>query len=143
MASEIKVNVFCKTILSKNGKILLLKRRMSDTTRPGKWDLPGGGLHWGEDLTLAVKREVFEETGIKGIEPKLFFGKSFIYYGGFALPLIYCAKSKTREVTLSEEHTEFSWVPLKEALKKDFGKEGKWLAEALREFGKTCDCFKK
>lgn len=32
---------------------------------PGKWMLPGGGLHRGEDLVTGLLREVLEETGIR------------------------------------------------------------------------------
>ena len=31
----------------------------------GKWNLPGGGLHKGEDALLGLLREVMEETGIE------------------------------------------------------------------------------
>ena len=31
----------------------------------GKWSLPGGGVHRSENPTQAVKRELFEETGVK------------------------------------------------------------------------------
>jgi 8-oxo-dGTP pyrophosphatase MutT (NUDIX family) len=31
----------------------------------GKWNLPGGGLHKGEDPREGLLREVFEETGIR------------------------------------------------------------------------------
>lgn len=31
----------------------------------GKWELPGGGLDWGEDLHSCLQREIAEETGIQ------------------------------------------------------------------------------
>ncbi len=33
----------------------------------GTWELPGGGLDWGEDPQDALKREIKEETGIEVI----------------------------------------------------------------------------
>lgn len=30
----------------------------------GKWDLPGGGLEYGENVQVAIKREIKEELGI-------------------------------------------------------------------------------
>jgi ADP-ribose pyrophosphatase YjhB (NUDIX family) len=49
------------------GDVLLT--RMSGRTRiEGRWTLPGGGLDHGEDPRDALRREVFEETGLR-VEP--------------------------------------------------------------------------
>lgn len=48
----------------------VLLTRMSDRTRiAGLWTLPGGGIDHGEDPRDAVRREVFEETGLH-VEPE-------------------------------------------------------------------------
>ena len=52
-------------VVIKDGKILLSKQ-FGD-----KYDLPGGGVDLGENLELAVVREVKEETGIAVNNPKL------------------------------------------------------------------------
>lgn len=49
-----------------DGRLLLL--HTADPARPGRgscWELPGGGLHPGESITDAAKRELYEETGIE------------------------------------------------------------------------------
>ncbi len=61
--------VSIKGLCYKDGKILLLKEspRLS-----GKWELPGGGLNFGEDIHIGLKREIEEETGlaVKSISEK-------------------------------------------------------------------------
>lgn len=47
-------------IRNEKGEILLIKR--SDT---GRWGMPAGSLELGESVEDALKREVFEETGLK------------------------------------------------------------------------------
>lgn len=43
-----------------NGQIVLVLRQDN-----GRWGLPGGLIDWGENLTVAVKRELEEETGLQ------------------------------------------------------------------------------
>jgi 8-oxo-dGTP pyrophosphatase MutT (NUDIX family) len=47
-------------VLDRRGRVLLQQR--SDG---GQWGLPGGSVEVGESVTEAVKREVFEETGLR------------------------------------------------------------------------------
>lgn len=56
-------------------KILLVKRK--NEPYKNKWSLVGGALYNNEELEEAVKREVFEKTGMVGIKVSMFdiFGK--------------------------------------------------------------------
>lgn len=50
----------------------LLVVRASDRTEvPGWWFLPGGGVEFGEHPAVAVLRELAEETGLIGADPRL------------------------------------------------------------------------
>ena len=51
-------------------EILLIKR--GRTPWKGKFAFPGGFVDYGEDPEIAVLRELLEETGIEGSDPRLF-----------------------------------------------------------------------
>ena len=55
--------VTIKGLVVKDGKILLMKESIARSG--GKWELPGGGLDFGEDIFEDVKREIEEEMGVK------------------------------------------------------------------------------
>jgi len=54
--------VSVKGLFVKDGKVLLLKEGPS---LGGQWELPGGGLDFGEDMHEALRREIEEEAGLK------------------------------------------------------------------------------
>jgi len=81
----------------------------------GKWNLPGGGLHKGEDPKLGLLREVFEETGIRlgpaGLrllaeEPYRIHGFRYncSYYTAYV-------RSKPPTVRRWPEITDITWIP--------------------------------
>lgn len=55
--------VTIKGLCVKDGRVLLIKE--SEKTLSGKWELPGGGLDFGEDIQSGFKREILEEMGLK------------------------------------------------------------------------------
>lgn len=54
------------------GRVLLV-RIAPGYPAAGKWTLPGGGVRFREHPEAAVIRELEEETGLLGVEPKLAF----------------------------------------------------------------------
>lgn len=54
--------VTVKGLCVRDGKVLLLRE---SEVRSGQWELPGGGLDFGEDITQGLRREIEEETGLK------------------------------------------------------------------------------
>ncbi len=52
-------------IQEKDGRILLMKRGENVRNEAGKWNLPGGAVHFGETLKGAIIREVKEELNVE------------------------------------------------------------------------------
>lgn len=50
-------------VITHDGLILLLRRAPAEYMA-GRWELPSGKVDPGEDLYTALRREVFEETGL-------------------------------------------------------------------------------
>jgi len=97
------------------GQVLLLKRAADCIWEPSKWSLPGGHAVVGETVPTAVKREVFEETGLQISNLKFirqrkknFLFKTFTYTG-----------IVTYETLDVSENTDFAWVYFEDLDKYD------------------------
>ncbi len=93
--------------------------------RDEQWELPGGKIQAGEDISNALQREIREELGDNAVielgsvfhvwkrqpDPTRDF---FLFLVGFR-----CAY-KSGEITLSPEHKNFRWVTKDEASQLPF-----------------------
>ena len=110
--------VVAKAAVVHNGKILLIKRSETDERRPLEWDIPGGWVDEGEDVATAVVREIAEETGL--VLPQsttsLVYTHSAIVKDKNVNWIFFVVKSESESVVLSDEHVEFGWFTVQEAL---------------------------
>lgn len=75
-------------VFNKNGGIYLQKRPMNKLIQPGKWDTAvGGHIAFGEDLETSLKREAWEEIGLKQFSAKLL--KSYVWESDVERELVY------------------------------------------------------
>jgi 8-oxo-dGTP diphosphatase len=51
-------------VFNTEGKIFITKRGQAASNDRGKWEIPGGGIEFGETLEIAAKREIKEENDI-------------------------------------------------------------------------------
>jgi 8-oxo-dGTP diphosphatase len=105
--------VAAKSFIVDNNKLLILKRRSDDVQKPGIWEIPGGRLELGEDPREGLKREVLEETSL---DIDILHPMSVRHFkrddGQTITLLIFLCKNLNKNIKLSEEHSEYEWIPL-------------------------------
>lgn len=111
-----KILRFCpKAIIEKDGKILLMKTSDIDPA-PFMWEVPGGGINWGEALDVGFKREIVEELGldfeIEVGEPIYISSWVHPYHRDLTYDVwcFYICQYKKGQVILSSEHCDYKWI---------------------------------
>jgi 8-oxo-dGTP pyrophosphatase MutT (NUDIX family) len=91
----------------------------------GHWGFPKGRFEPGETMHEAALRELQEETGIAAVKVKNGFLETVtynvnLYEGGIAPKdvFLFLGEVPSKKVTISDEHTEFVWLPLAGASKQ-------------------------
>jgi 8-oxo-dGTP diphosphatase len=89
------------------GRVLVLR-----STYSRQWQLPGGGMVYHETPAQALRREVREETGLELRAARL----AAVLTGaeGRGLHLVFAAEAEPAPIRLSEEHSEWRYVPVEE-----------------------------
>lgn len=111
-------------IVLRDSKILLIQK----TTGPykGRWDLPGGGIEFGESPEMAFKRELLEETALSTESVELFTtlsslveyeseDKSYIFHH---IGILYNVLDATRHPHFEPEEKEL-WVNIQKAPREE------------------------
>lgn len=137
-------------------KYYLLLHYPSVKKRGGHWEFPKGHVEAGEDDEKTMRREVKEETGIADLKIVPGFKKYIKYFFRqykenipglenekakksktpwiFKLVIFFIAETKTKDVKISPEHTEFIWLPIGDAIKKTTFKNSKKLLKEADDF---------
>ncbi|MFZ1719828.1 MAG: NUDIX domain-containing protein [Candidatus Moraniibacteriota bacterium] len=98
-------------IRRKDGKILILKRSVSDDHLPEVWETVGGGMDTEETPQEALQREIREETGLE-----VSVGEPFNVFtfrkqtGEFKVGITFLCDTEDDTVVLSHEHSEYRWI---------------------------------
>lgn len=119
-----------KSVVVKDGKILLIKRSNYDSYRAGEWDIPGGRIEDGEGIFDGHKREVFEETRlrIEIVEPIRSWAVD--RPDGKHVGITFLSKLLDGKVMLSKEHTEHKWLSPDKVQKTD---AAQWIKEEVKK----------
>jgi dATP pyrophosphohydrolase len=125
-----QVQVIIFKLINNEPLFLLLKR---NALKGGFWQGVTGGVKLEEKIEDAMKREVFEETGITQWVRKMDnvhyfeYDTGFIEYGIMKEYVFALEIYSDQNIKMSDEHTEMRWCNLEEALKLlkyDNNKEG-------------------
>ncbi len=138
------VKLLHKVALVFQDKVLTLKRASDASSRPGKWDLPGGNSEWPENKgtneinphQLDVSREIEEETGFD-VPTDTFTLQNLAYFATYfeaereifsvncgwivSLEEFLSDHETTPQATISSEHTDYQWITLDQLDQYDFG----------------------
>jgi 8-oxo-dGTP pyrophosphatase MutT (NUDIX family) len=104
------------------------------------WDLPKGHIEAGEDPQTTAARELQEETGIRDAQFVPGFKESMRYFyrkaGERMLKVViyFLAETSTGNVTLSDEHSGYQWLPYEAALERLTFKNARDLLGKAQEF---------
>lgn len=86
-------------LIDDSDRVLFLKRSDYMEKYAGEWDLPGGHLKSNESLSVGLKREVEEETGLEIENEKLVEIQANLHF--------FYAKYNSGKIKISHEHIEF------------------------------------
>lgn len=54
-----------KAFIVRDQTVLLVRKSADDPNQPGKWEVPGGRMEFGEEVDDHLRREVREEVGLE------------------------------------------------------------------------------
>ena len=105
-------------VVFNDNKVLLLRRSIHETSQHGLYELPGGKVEDGESPQETAIIETKEEAGIDVIiyhELDIHVDNDMekIYHGFIA------TVEGDLDIVLSEEHDEYCWITIDEALSMD------------------------
>jgi 8-oxo-dGTP pyrophosphatase MutT (NUDIX family) len=87
----------------------------------GHWDFPKGHIEPGEEAQETARRELKEETGISDVRFLDGYKQTLRYFfrqqgvGIFKLVIFYLGETAQSQVTLSDEHIAYDWLPFEAA----------------------------
>ncbi len=108
-------------VLHKDRKFLLTKRQIEPDDSPefdGMWQIPGGGVGWGEDLLASAIREAKEEIGVDVVVERTLAVTQKVdpAYGWHGIFFAFLCKQvdPTAEIKINHEASDYGWYSIEQ-----------------------------
>ena len=113
---------FIHRVVDGEEKVFLPKRADTKKFLPGKYELPGGHIDYGETMELGLRREIEEELGIEVTlgDPFAVFTYTNEIKGSHSIEVVYFAKliDSPDKITINpDDHSSCGWFSEDEAIK--------------------------
>jgi 8-oxo-dGTP diphosphatase len=98
--------------LHKDGKLFIAKRADTKKFLPGKFELPGGHIEYGEDIEAGLKREFQEEFGIDIKVGQPCYAFTYMNGDNHVVEVDYLAQLADPNIEIKlnpEDHSEYRW----------------------------------
>lgn len=99
--------------LHNHGRLFVAKRADTKKFLPGKYELPGGNIEFGEDIESGLKREFQEEFGVDILVGDPFFVFTYVHGDEHVIEVDYFATLVDPDAVIAlnpEDHSESRWV---------------------------------
>ena len=109
MENELVIAV--KGMIVRVGRVLIIKRSEDDEHDAGIWECPGGKVEFGEDLEVALLREIKEEVNLAVTVDSLLYAATFKSNEHRQVVILsYLCYAIDYNITLSDEHYAYLWA---------------------------------
>jgi ADP-ribose pyrophosphatase YjhB (NUDIX family) len=100
--------------VERSGRYLVLQRGQ-DPYR-GRWELPGGFVEEGESPAEGIRREIFEETGLRVDAPSIIGAYTSRYgdHGKWTVDVAFHCRAPHGNLSLSAESSDAAWVSIEQ-----------------------------
>jgi len=128
---EIKMNmirVAAKALIVKNNQVLILQRKRNSPNDKIEWDIPGGGIEYGESFSDALVREVKEETNLTVEVFDTIRAWNCIDNDKMLYGVTFATNFVEGDIILSSEHENYVWLDIDKIANSDVAK---WIKDEV------------